>query len=47
MNCLFFSSISNHEFNAKEVIASSHDENLLKTNSQMQEYKGIYIFITF
>lgn len=27
MNCLFFSSISNHEFNAKEVIASS----LLKT----------------
>ena len=27
MNCLFFSSISNHEFNAEEVIASS----LLKT----------------
>ena len=27
MNCLFFSSISNHKFNAEEVIASS----LLKT----------------
>ena len=47
MNCLFFSSISNHEFNAEEVIASS----LLKMvrnrldMSFLDDYAFVMLFI--